>query len=236
MILETVELYILTIVFDVGHQIKTNNLVQEPRVRHEGTRFLQNNLICCGCCFQHDPSRGKVVLSSMWRLYLPQNIQTSDARAVLFEKVQVLHFRTCLQGKKEGPPLKPDQSSAFSRAEEKTQSLCLCFYCEKNNPLLVLYSVNLRPFVKSSILMMNCNYIGLIVNLCLTEMFLFFPPATVNKWVLWHTLVSLDSYIANQSSFSSINDKDLHYYKNLRNLWVFKASITANVTTRSIKE
>lgn len=85
------------------------------------------------------------------------------------------------RGKKEGPPLKPDQSSAFSRAEEKTQSLCLCFYCEKNNPLLVLYSVNLRPFVKSSILMMNCNYIGLIVNLCLTEMFLFFPPATVNK-------------------------------------------------------
>lgn len=30
-----------------------------------------------------------------------------------------------------------------------------------------------------------------------------------------------DSYIANQSGFSSINDKDLHYYKNLRNLWVF---------------
>uniref|UniRef100_A0A3B5LNN3 Ig-like domain-containing protein n=1 Tax=Xiphophorus couchianus TaxID=32473 RepID=A0A3B5LNN3_9TELE len=27
-----------------------------------------------------------------------------------------------------------------------------------------------------------------------------------------------DIYIANQSSFSSINDKDLHYYKNLRNL------------------
>ncbi|XP_054630671.1 neurotrophic tyrosine kinase, receptor, type 2a isoform X2 [Dunckerocampus dactyliophorus] len=29
-----------------------------------------------------------------------------------------------------------------------------------------------------------------------------------------------DIYIANQSSFSSINDKDLHYYKNLRNLTV----------------
>ncbi|CAF94918.1 unnamed protein product [Tetraodon nigroviridis] len=27
-----------------------------------------------------------------------------------------------------------------------------------------------------------------------------------------------DIYIVNQSSFSSINDKDLHYYKNLRNL------------------
>uniref|UniRef100_A0A3B3WDJ8 Tyrosine-protein kinase receptor n=1 Tax=Poecilia mexicana TaxID=48701 RepID=A0A3B3WDJ8_9TELE len=30
-----------------------------------------------------------------------------------------------------------------------------------------------------------------------------------------------DIYIANQSSFSSINDKDLYYYKNLRNLVVF---------------
>jgi hypothetical protein len=29
---------------------------------------------------------------------------------------------------------------------------------------------------------------------------------------------SPDSYIANQSGFSSINDKDLHLYKNLRNL------------------
>ncbi|KAK1893219.1 BDNF/NT-3 growth factors receptor [Dissostichus eleginoides] len=28
-----------------------------------------------------------------------------------------------------------------------------------------------------------------------------------------------DIYIANQGSFSSINDKDLHYYKNLRNLY-----------------
>lgn len=34
----------------------------------------------------------------------------------------------------------------------------------------------------------------------------------------WPALVSPDSYIVNQSSFSSIND--LHYYKNLRNLWV----------------
>lgn len=36
----------------------------------------------------------------------------------------------------------------------------------------------------------------------------------------WPALVSPDSYIVNQSSFSSINDKDLYYYKNLRNLWV----------------
>lgn len=36
----------------------------------------------------------------------------------------------------------------------------------------------------------------------------------------WPALVSPDSYIVNQSSFSSINDKDLHKYKNLRNLWV----------------
>lgn len=36
----------------------------------------------------------------------------------------------------------------------------------------------------------------------------------------WPAPVSPDSYIVNQSSFSSINDKDLHYYKNLRNLWV----------------
>lgn len=36
----------------------------------------------------------------------------------------------------------------------------------------------------------------------------------------WPALVSPDSYIVNQSSFSSINDKDLHNYKNLRNLWV----------------
>lgn len=39
-------------------------------------------------------------------------------------------------------------------------------------------------------------------------------------WASWPALVSPDSYIVNQSSFSSINDKDLHYYKNLRNLWV----------------
>lgn len=55
--------------------------------------------------------------------------------------------------------------------------------------------------------------------LCLIEMFLFKLPS-VNKWARWHTLVSLDSYIANQSRFSSINDKDLNSYKNLRNLWV----------------
>lgn len=36
----------------------------------------------------------------------------------------------------------------------------------------------------------------------------------------WPVLVSPDSYIVNQNSFSSINDKDLQYYKNLRNLWV----------------
>lgn len=34
------------------------------------------------------------------------------------------------------------------------------------------------------------------------------------------TFVSPDSYIANQSSFFAINDKDLNKYKNLRNLWV----------------
>lgn len=40
------------------------------------------------------------------------------------------------------------------------------------------------------------------------------------KWMCasWPALVSPDSYIINQSSFSSINDKDLHHYKNLRNL------------------
>ncbi|KAK5871106.1 hypothetical protein PBY51_004005 [Eleginops maclovinus] len=35
-----------------------------------------------------------------------------------------------------------------------------------------------------------------------------------------------DIYIANQSSFSSINDKDLHYYKNLRNLTVTNSRLT----------
>ncbi|KAM7392054.1 hypothetical protein PAMP_022696 [Pampus punctatissimus] len=35
-----------------------------------------------------------------------------------------------------------------------------------------------------------------------------------------------DIYIANQSSFSSINDKDLHYYKNLRNLTVISSRLT----------
>ncbi|XP_068616865.1 BDNF/NT-3 growth factors receptor [Brachionichthys hirsutus] len=35
-----------------------------------------------------------------------------------------------------------------------------------------------------------------------------------------------DIYIANQSSFSSINDKDLHYYKNLRNLTVTNCRLT----------
>lgn len=41
----------------------------------------------------------------------------------------------------------------------------------------------------------------------------------------WPALVSPDSYIVNQISFSSINDKDLHYYKNLRNLWVLSACL-----------
>ncbi|KAM9394383.1 BDNF/NT-3 growth factors receptor [Pholidichthys leucotaenia] len=35
-----------------------------------------------------------------------------------------------------------------------------------------------------------------------------------------------DIYIANQSSFSSINDKDLYYYKNLRNLTVTNSRLT----------
>ncbi|KAK7933806.1 hypothetical protein WMY93_004702 [Mugilogobius chulae] len=35
-----------------------------------------------------------------------------------------------------------------------------------------------------------------------------------------------DIYIANQSSFSSINDKDLHFYKNLRNLTVTNSRLT----------
>lgn len=44
----------------------------------------------------------------------------------------------------------------------------------------------------------------------------------------WPALVSPDSYIFNQISFSSINDKDLHYYKNLRNLWVLSACLHAH--------
>uniref|UniRef100_A0A4W5L3L3 Growth factor receptor NTRK leucine rich repeat C-terminal domain-containing protein n=1 Tax=Hucho hucho TaxID=62062 RepID=A0A4W5L3L3_9TELE len=35
-----------------------------------------------------------------------------------------------------------------------------------------------------------------------------------------------DIYIANQSSFSSINDKDLHYYRNLTNLTVTNSRLT----------
>ncbi|XP_019722723.1 BDNF/NT-3 growth factors receptor isoform X2 [Hippocampus comes] len=35
-----------------------------------------------------------------------------------------------------------------------------------------------------------------------------------------------DIYIANQSTFSSISDKDLHYYKNLRNLTVTNSRLT----------
>ncbi|TKS78604.1 BDNF/NT-3 growth factors receptor [Collichthys lucidus] len=44
--------------------------------------------------------------------------------------------------------------------------------------------------------------------------------------LLTHTLVSPDSYIANQNTFSSINDKDLHDYKNLRNLTVTNSRLT----------
>lgn len=65
-----------------------------------------------------------------------------------------------------------------------------------------------------------CFIIILFWSLWLFEMLLFMLPP-VNKWAVSPTLGSLDSYIANQSSFSSISDKDLHYYKNLRNLWVF---------------
>lgn len=46
----------------------------------------------------------------------------------------------------------------------------------------------------------------------------------------WPALVSPDSYIANQISFSSINDKDLHDYKNLRNLWVLSACLHTHIT------
>lgn len=62
------------------------------------------------------------------------------------------------------------------------------------------------------------NYMGLLCSFVSPKRLFLFVPPSVYKWALWQTLVSPDSYIANQSTFSSINDKDLHYYKNLRNL------------------
>lgn len=61
---------------------------------------------------------------------------------------------------------------------------------------------------------------GLLYCFVLLQCFCLCVPQLTNE-PFDTPLVSPDSYIANQSSFSSINDKDLHYYKNLRNLWVF---------------
>lgn len=60
----------------------------------------------------------------------------------------------------------------------------------------------------------------LLCCLCLVELLVCLLLLVKRLCFSWPALVSPDSYIVNQSSFSSINDKDLHYYKNLRNLWV----------------
>nr|XP_046243552.1 neurotrophic tyrosine kinase, receptor, type 2a [Scatophagus argus] len=56
------------------------------------------------------------------------------------------------------------------------------------------------------------------------------PERGINAFPVLQTEAEMenitDIYIANQSSFSSINDKDLHYYKNLRNLTVTNSRLT----------
>ncbi|XP_013886190.1 BDNF/NT-3 growth factors receptor isoform X2 [Austrofundulus limnaeus] len=56
------------------------------------------------------------------------------------------------------------------------------------------------------------------------------PERGISAFPVWQSEAEMenitDIYIANQSSFSSINDKDLHYYKNLRNLTVTNSRLT----------
>ncbi|XP_030274133.1 BDNF/NT-3 growth factors receptor isoform X4 [Sparus aurata] len=56
------------------------------------------------------------------------------------------------------------------------------------------------------------------------------PERGINAFPVLQTEAEMenitDIYIANQSTFSSINDKDLHYYKNLRNLTVTNSRLT----------
>ncbi|XP_039477002.1 neurotrophic tyrosine kinase, receptor, type 2a isoform X1 [Oreochromis aureus] len=56
------------------------------------------------------------------------------------------------------------------------------------------------------------------------------PERGINAFPVLQTEAEMenitDIYIANQSSFSSISDKDLHYYKNLRNLTVTNSRLT----------
>ncbi|XP_041643093.1 neurotrophic tyrosine kinase, receptor, type 2a [Cheilinus undulatus] len=56
------------------------------------------------------------------------------------------------------------------------------------------------------------------------------PERGINSFPLLQSEAEMenitDIYIANQSSFSSINDKDLYYYKNLRNLTVTNSRLT----------
>ncbi|XP_036954466.1 neurotrophic tyrosine kinase, receptor, type 2a isoform X1 [Acanthopagrus latus] len=57
-----------------------------------------------------------------------------------------------------------------------------------------------------------------------------YPERGINTFPVLQSEPEMDNitdiYIANQSSFSSINDKDLHYYKNLRNLTVTNSRLT----------
>ncbi|XP_073322137.1 BDNF/NT-3 growth factors receptor [Pagrus major] len=56
------------------------------------------------------------------------------------------------------------------------------------------------------------------------------PERGINAFPVLQSEVEMENiteiYITNQSSFSSINDKDLHYYKNLRNLTVANSRLT----------
>lgn len=116
--------------------------------------------------------------------------------------------------------LKMNRSSALLKCSWGNETRARFWAFKKTTkPLCAIHQPLLCVCFSFSIFFDGLYLYGLIMFLCLVETFLFIL-LPVNKWALWHTLVSLDSYIANQSSFSSINDKDLHYYKNLRNLWV----------------
>ncbi|KAM9742889.1 BDNF/NT-3 growth factors receptor isoform 3-T3 [Menidia menidia] len=56
------------------------------------------------------------------------------------------------------------------------------------------------------------------------------PERSINTFPILQSEAEMenitDIYIANQSGFSSINDKDLHYYKNLKNLTVTNSRLT----------
>lgn len=170
--------------------------------------ILQDKDLCCDC-YSVFPSTGESVLG--WLSLRSERPQISDLVAVhkstyaAFQNLFAhLHSRT--RGSRLSCwPLNTNGSSASLKCcwGKRGRGLFLCYLQSSRSSFLILIS----PF-----------QLRFLLCLCLVEMPLF-VLSSVNKWASWHTLVSPDSYIANQSSFSSISD--LHHYKNLRNLWVF---------------